>query len=405
MSLERTLIIPGVNNSFYPIVLAGMGANISNLDLAVAVGIAGGVATRSSVALDRITPIRLKAEGRPVNYINEKLGLMDQVEATRIELRDTKEGIEAITGEEAAVALNIMRAVDKDYRKSIEAGARERAMLIVGAGPAMDLPKIVEEILGTKNHDVPLVPKVSSGRALDITIRRWARQKCKPAAVVVEGSKAGGHLGFKYEQIRDSPNFIEEYDIFKIIPEVMGVLYKYELQDVPVIAAGGIFYNFDIDLAFYLGASAVKVGTRFLGGPENGLAEKLKPLVVASEGAFIAEPDYGSPCNYAFAYDENSPLALQEKNSIVKEHMDGSKGYFGICPSLLAAHGIESAEKGCLRYVKPPKDECPAFKTCLAVKGEPFKALVTAGYNVTKIKEDHTRGIVTAPEIMQDLIG
>lgn len=57
-----------------------------------------------------------------------------------------------------------------------------------------------------------------------------------PDAIVVEGPKAGGHLGFKKEQLQD-----QNYALDVLIPEVVAIAASYkEQKHIPVIAAGGI---------------------------------------------------------------------------------------------------------------------------------------------------------------------
>ena len=78
-----------------------------------------------------------------------------------------------------------------------------------------------------------------------------------PDAIVVEGPKAGGHLGFKKEQIQD-----EKYALESLIPEVVAIAMSYkERKDIPVIAAGGISTGEDIARFMQLGASAVQMGS------------------------------------------------------------------------------------------------------------------------------------------------
>ena len=83
-----------------------------------------------------------------------------------------------------------------------------------------------------------------------------------PDAVIVEGPKAGGHLGFKEEQIGN-----ENYTLEKLVPEIVGELKPFEKKfsaTIPLIAAGGIYTGEDIKKIMKLGASGVQMGTRFV---------------------------------------------------------------------------------------------------------------------------------------------
>jgi nitronate monooxygenase len=60
------------------------------------------------------------------------------------------------------------------------------------------------------------VPIVSSGRAFTVIAKKWlSKYNYLPDAVVVEGPKAGGHLGFKPEEL-DDPGFSLENLILEV---------------------------------------------------------------------------------------------------------------------------------------------------------------------------------------------
>lgn len=106
-----------------------------------------------------------------------------------------------------------------------------------------------------------LVPIISFARASKIICEKWYNNYgYLPDAIVVEGPKAGGHLGFKKEQIDDNP-----YSLEQIIPEVIETvsLYK-EIKTISVIATGGISSGGDIYRFIQMGASAVQMGTIFV---------------------------------------------------------------------------------------------------------------------------------------------
>ena len=114
-----------------------------------------------------------------------------------------------------------------------------------------------------KKSNTKVAPIVSSGRAAKLIFQSWSKNyNYIPDAVVVEGPKAGGHLGFKHEQIND-----KNYSLEKLVPEVVDAIKIFEdkyNKKIPVIAAGGVYTGADIYKFIQLGASAVQMGTRFV---------------------------------------------------------------------------------------------------------------------------------------------
>jgi nitronate monooxygenase len=131
-------------------------------------------------------------------------------------------------------------------------------LIISGAGLPLNLPSFLNGSKKTK-----LVPIVSSGRAARIVMKKWQEKyDYIPDAVLVEGPLAGGHLGFRYEDINDN-NFTLE----KLIPEIKKETYEFESKfnkKIPLIAAGGIYTGSDIRKFMKLGADGVQMATRFV---------------------------------------------------------------------------------------------------------------------------------------------
>jgi NAD(P)H-dependent flavin oxidoreductase YrpB (nitropropane dioxygenase family) len=99
-----------------------------------------------------------------------------------------------------------------------------------------------------------------------------------PDAVVLEGPMAGGHLGFKKEQI-DAP----DYTLEKILPDVISAIKPYEQQfgkSIPVIAGGGIYTGQDIYKFMQMGASAVQMATRFVATYECDASDEFKQAFI-----------------------------------------------------------------------------------------------------------------------------
>jgi len=124
----------------------------------------------------------------------------------------------------------------------------------------------------------------------------WAKNYNRIAdAVVVEGPLAGGHLGFKKEQLSDP-----DYRLEKIIPEVISVIKAFERQfnkSIPIIAAGGVFTGADIYKYLQLGAQGVQMATRFVASYECDASPGFKEAYVncKKEDIVIVDSPVGLP--------------------------------------------------------------------------------------------------------------
>ena len=223
-----------------PIIQGGMGVGISLNGLASAVANEGGIGVISCAGLGLIYKHTAK------DYMEACIiGL-------REEIRKAKEKSNGIIG------VNIMMALT-NFSDMVKTAIAEKAdVIFAGAGLPMDLPKYRTEGCTTK-----LVPIVSSARAAKIICEKWKTlYDYLPDLVVVEGPKAGGHLGFKPTQIED-----ENFSIEKLIPEVVSEVAVFEEkynQEIPVIAAGGIYTGEDMYKMMELGAKGVQIASRFV---------------------------------------------------------------------------------------------------------------------------------------------
>jgi len=223
-----------------PIIQGGMGVGISLSGLASAVANEGGVGVISCAGLGLIYRHAAK------DYMEACIiGLKE-------EIRKAKEKSSGIIG------VNIMMALT-NFSDMVKTAIAEKAdVIFAGAGLPMDLPKYRTEGCTTK-----LVPIVSSARAARIICEKWKTlYDYLPDLVVVEGPKAGGHLGFKTNQI-DDPNFAIEILIPDVVREVALFEEKYN-QEIPVVAAGGIYTGEDIFKIMQLGAKGVQIASRFV---------------------------------------------------------------------------------------------------------------------------------------------
>lgn len=146
-------------------------------------------------------------------------------------------------------------------------------------------------------RDAKLGIIVSSVRALQIFLRKNAKLNRLPDFVIVEGPLAGGHLGFGMDWAN--------YDLHTITAELLAYL-KAEQLDIPLIAAGGIFTGSDAVSFLEAGAAGVQVATRFTVTHECGLPDKVKQEYYrASEEDIIVNGV--SPTGYPMRMLKNTP--------------------------------------------------------------------------------------------------
>ncbi|SHH31004.1 NAD(P)H-dependent flavin oxidoreductase [Thermosipho atlanticus] len=189
------------------------------------------------------------------------------------------------------IGVNIMVALT-DYYELLKTAIREKIdIAFLGAGLPLEIP--IEEL---KKSNTKIGVIVSSKRAVDVIFKYWDKKyKIIPDAVVVEGPKAGGHLGFKKEQLFD-PNFSLE----KILLDVKKALEIYKNKynkDIPVIAAGGIFNGADVYKFLKLGADGVQMATRFVATFECDASDEFKQTYIncKKEDIVIIDSPVGLP--------------------------------------------------------------------------------------------------------------
>ncbi len=341
----------------YPLIQGGMGVKVSGAKLAGAVAKAGGVGTIASVGIACDHPA---FTGKNYFAANE----IAVAEAVREARALAPEGV---------IAVNCMVALtdyDRQVRSSCEGGVD---IVISGAGLPLKLPDYTKDF-----PDVALVPIVSSTKAADLIIRRWEKNYGKrPDAIVVETPlHAGGHVGAtKMEQVNDPALSLEV-----VIPELIAYLREnLPGEDIPVIAAGGIWDRKDIDHAFALGSRGVQMGTRFACTVEGDASERFKQAYVdaTAEDVVLIMSPVGIPGR-----------AL--KNPFIAKYLEGtveSKPCFAACLSHCS-------------YLKTRETFCIAQALLDAYQGDWEHGLFFCGDNVSRC----TR-IEKVDEIFAELFG
>lgn len=292
-----------------PIMIGGMGVDISTADLALEASRLGGVGHISDAMINTVTDRRYKTK-----YVKEKLAfykssvasedkslvkfdLATVEEATRLHVAGTMERKKG----SGMIFVNCMEKLTMNAPKET-LRVRMRAALDAGidgitlaAGLHLGSFGLIED--HPRFRDAKLGIIVSSVRALQIFIKKNARTNRLPDYVVVEGPLAGGHLGFGMDWA--------QYDLATIVAEVMQYL-KNENLDIPVIPAGGIFTGSDATGFLESGAAAVQVATRFTVARECGLpADVQQHYFTADEDDIVVNEI--SPTGYPMRMIKSSP--------------------------------------------------------------------------------------------------
>ena len=238
----KSLVI-GNKTARIPVIQGGMGVGVSLSGLAGAVAASGGVGVISAAQI---------GFEEPDFYTNCHEA---NLRALKKHIKKAKE-----QAKDGLVGVNIMVAT-KEYAAQVHAACEAGADLIIsGAGLPAELPELVKGY----EEQTKIAPIVSSVKSARVILKLWDRHHHRTAdMVVIEGPKAGGHLGFSRDQLDTITT--EEYD--REIQEIIAVVKEYGEKygcTIPVVAAGGIFDRQDILHALELGADGVQMATRFV---------------------------------------------------------------------------------------------------------------------------------------------
>ncbi|MFO7851650.1 MAG: NAD(P)H-dependent flavin oxidoreductase [Bacteroidota bacterium] len=347
----RELKIGGISIPI-PVIQGGMGVGISMSGLAVAVANQGGVGVISAAGLG------LVHRNPALDYLEANM------EGLRIELRKAREKTLGVIG------VNIMVAMT-NFADLVRTAISEKVDIIFsGAGLPLDLPSFLKPNSRTK-----LVPIISSGRAAKIICEKWKTlHDYLPDAFVVEGPKAGGHLGFKKDNLEDA-----NYSLEELIPEVVKEVRYYEEKygkEIPVIAAGGIYTGQDIYNIMQKGAKGVQMGTRFVTTDECDASMEFKQSYIdaAESDMEIIQSPVGMP-------------GRAVKNSFIDKVKQGLK-----VPIKCPFHCIKTCNVSSSPY-------CIITALYNAYKGNMKKGYAFAGSNAYLAKK-----ITTVKEIFSELL-
>ncbi len=292
-----------------PIVIGGMGVDISTADLALEAARLGGIGHISDAMVKTVADRRFntkfvkdKLKQYKYNVANSdksvvQFDLGQLAEATRLHVGKT---MEAKRGP-GMIFVNCMEKLTMNAPKetlrvrlasALDAGADG---ITLAAGLHLGSFALIED--HPRFRDAKLGIIVSSLRALQLFLRKSARTNRLPDYVVVEGPLAGGHLGFGMDWAK--------YDLATIVAEIRAWLVAEKL-DIPLVAAGGIFTGSDAVSFLENGASAVQVATRFTVTHECGLPENVQQhYFKASEEEIVVNQI--SPTGYPMRMLTGSP--------------------------------------------------------------------------------------------------
>ncbi|AEH44256.1 2-nitropropane dioxygenase NPD [Thermodesulfatator indicus DSM 15286] len=340
-----------------PIIQGGMGVGISLAGLASAVARAGGIGVISAALIGIF-------EGEAVFFKDPR--------AANIRALKKQIALAKSKAKGGVIGVNIMVALTDFEPLCVAAFEAEADIIFAGAGLPMNLPGLRPEGM---DH-TRLAPIVSSGRAAALIAKRWlSKYNYLPDAVVVEGPKAGGHLGFSYDKIDAQESQLE--NITREVIEAMKPFEDKAGRKIPVIPAGGIYTGRDI--YFYinkLGCAGVQMATRFVATYE---------------------------CDAALPFKEAYIKATQEDITIIKSPV-------GLPGRAIKGKFIEAVEQGkkspykciyhCLKtcdYRKAPY--CIAAALINAQRGRLDAGFVFAGSNAYRIDK-----IVSVQELIDELM-
>ncbi|MGD9567643.1 MAG: NAD(P)H-dependent flavin oxidoreductase [Sedimentibacter sp.] len=255
-----------------PIIQGGMGIGVSLSNLAAAVANEGGIGTISGVQIG----------------FRESDFLTNPVEANlRAISKEIKKAREKTKG---ILAMNIMVAIN-NYELYVKRAVEEKIDLIIsGAGLPLALPKLVE------GSSTKIAPIVSSAKAARIIIKSYLKHDRLPDAVVVEGPLAGGHLGFKMDEMLEK-KYMSLVNIVREVKELITNVENEHSVKIPVIAAGGIRTKEDIMELQEAGADGFQIASLFVPTVECDAHENFKQSYINAtlEDEMIIKSPVGMP--------------------------------------------------------------------------------------------------------------
>ncbi|MDO5737807.1 MAG: nitronate monooxygenase [Eubacteriales bacterium] len=257
-----------------PLIQGGMGIGISLSKLAGAVAKEGAMGVVSA-----INPGYREPDFKQDNLAANSRALTAEIEEAR-----------RLSNGHGLIGVNIMCAINQ-YKEMVQVAAKAKAdALICGAGLPLNLPELVAD------KNILLAPIVSSARAARTICEAWRRRYQRfPDFLVLEGPLAGGHLGFKWADLKPL-----QINLEKLLKELVTWRKSYTSEhqiELPVFAAGGIRTATEVENLQALGAAGVQVGTPFIATFECDAPQSFKDALISAteEDIRLIESPVGMP--------------------------------------------------------------------------------------------------------------
>lgn len=383
---------------YLPLMVGGMGVNISTAKLVLAIEKLGGIAHLSDAMLPVVTDRELGTQFTSERTKRLKFNIDNRDKTDNVfELenirRATMDYVSSVMEKSKGAGLILINCMEKlTMNQGLETlKTRLNAALDAGisgitlsAGLHLSSFKLMQD--NPRFHDALFGIIVSSSRALNLFLKKSASTGRLPDYIVVEGPLAGGHLGFG----DDWMNFSLE----NIVKDVKKFLAQAKLN-IPVFAAGGIFSGGDAThYVKDIGADGVQVATRFTVACESGLPTPVKEAYLESQPEDVVV-NHSSPTGYPMRMLKYSPSL----SSDVRPNCE-SYGY-------LLNHGKCQYLEEWQQRNKDGRTDLEKTKCCLCTHMRNFKVW-TCGTTVSRLKEKVKKDLngkwilPTAEEIWND---
>ncbi|MDH5560381.1 MAG: nitronate monooxygenase [Deltaproteobacteria bacterium] len=398
---DHRLIIGG--EELVPIMVGGMGCDISTSKMALEVARLGGIGHISDALSGAVTDRHYKTNfiktrfAKYKQYSDNNNKAMEQfdlgavLEATKILASKT---MEAKKGK-GSIFINIMEKLTMNNPKETLSarltGALDAGIDGISLSAGLHLSSFSLMADHKRFRDAKLGIIVSSLRALKLFLKKTVKLRRLPDFVVVEGPLAGGHLGFHVD------NWFK-YDLKEITKEIIGFVRKEKLP-IPIIPAGGIFTGADATEMIQLGAQAIQVANRFTVTEESGIPFEAKQEYFKAEKKNIVVNNL-SPTGYPMRMLDNSPCinaGIQPNCESIGYLLDGN----GDC-SYISAYYEERAKN-------PTGPISVKDKTCLCTHMKNYKTW-TCGHTTDRLKETTNKlpnnlyQLLTVEDVMNDYL-
>jgi nitronate monooxygenase len=384
-----------------PIMVGGMGVDISTAELALEAARLGGIGHISDAMVPTVSDRRFntkyvknKLKQYKFNVANTEkavvqfdLGLL--VEATALHVGRT---MEAKRGD-GLVFINCMEKLTMNAPRETLRARLKAALdggidgITLAAGLHLGSFGLMED--HPRFRDAKLGIIVSSLRALQLFLKKSARTGRLPDYVVIEGPLAGGHLGFGMDWAK--------FDLAAIVVEIREWM-KVEHLDIPLIPAGGIFTGSDAVAFLETGAAAVQVATRFTVADECGLPKEVQQEYYKASEVDI-EVNTISPTGYPMRMLRNSP-------GIGDGIRPNCEAYGYLLDSSGSCQYIEAYNREVALHPEAKKVKV-MDKTCLCTHMRNFEIWTCGHYtyrlkDTTRRNEDGSYRLLSAEHIFRD---